>query len=96
MATSKNTSTSSSTVTEARTFNNGIFKVSDGADLREKLEQASLFLDAAYEVVDEGVSGGETNIKTLWGCARMLEAAKALIDSANEEVPKAIRKGGAA
>lgn len=90
MATSKNTSTS--TVTEGATFNNGIFKINDGIDLKEKLEQASLFLDAAYEVVDEGVSMGETNIKTLWGCARMLEAAKALIDSANSEVVK----GGAA
>lgn len=89
MATSKNTSTN---VTEGATFNNGIFKINDGIDLKEKLEQASLFLDAAYEVVDEGVSMGETNIKTLWGCARMLEAAKALIDSANSEVVK----GGAA
>lgn len=86
MATSKNTSTSKPETD--RTFHGGLFKISDGIDLRDKLEQASLFLDAAYEVVDEGVSGGETNIKTLWGCARMLEAAKALIDSANSEVVK--------
>lgn len=86
MATSKNTSTSS-TATD-RDFHHGLFKISDGIDLQEKLEQASLFLDAAHDGIDEMVALGEANIRTLWGFAHMIEAAKALLDSANAEVAK--------
>ena len=90
MAEQENTSTSN-TVTD-RTFHHGLFKISDGIDLQEMLEQASLFLDTAHEGIDEMVSLGEANIRTLWGFAHMIETAKALVDMAASDVAK----GGAA
>lgn len=90
MATQENTSTS--TDKYSRTFHEGLFKISEGITPQEKLSQASLFLATAHEGVDEIVSMGEANISLLWGYAHMIEAAKALIDSANVEMVK----GGAA
>lgn len=86
MAEQENTSTSS-TVTD-RDFHHGLFKINDGINLQEKLEQASLFLDAAHDGIDEMVASGEANIRTLWGFSHMLGVAKALLDSANAEVAK--------
>lgn len=90
MATANSTSTSATKYT--RTFHEGFFKISDGIKPHEKLDQASLFLDTAHKGVDEMVTMGEANISLLWGFAHMIEAAKALVDSANAEMVK----GGAA
>lgn len=90
MAEQENTGTSN-TVTD-RAFHHGLFKISDGINLQEKLEQASLFLDTAYEGLNEMVSLGEANIRTLWGFVGMVDTAKALVNMAAHEVAK----GGAA
>jgi hypothetical protein len=91
MATSKNTS-SSAVAEGAKTFHHGLFKISDGIDLQEKLEQASLFLDTAYEGMDEMVASGSADIRLLWGYVHMIETAKTLVNSAVTDV----MKGGAA
>lgn len=87
MATKENTSTSNE-----RTFHHGMFKISEGIETAEKLEQASLFLASVNEGISDMVASGDVNIDLLWGCCHMIETAKALVDSANAEVTK----GGAA
>lgn len=81
MAKQENTSTSNE-----RTFHGGMFKISQGIETKDKLDQVSLFLGVAHDGIDEMVASGEANISALWGVAHMLEAAKALLDSANAEV----------
>jgi hypothetical protein len=90
MATQENTSTS--TAERTKTFHQGLFKISDGIEPQEKLEQASMFLDTVQEGIDEMISIGRGDAQALWGYVHMIEAARALIDSVNVEMVK----GGAA
>ena len=56
-----------------------LFQVNPGVDASLALEQASLFLSAAYDMASDAAQDREGD--DLWGMACLIEMAKSVVDS---------------